>query len=419
MRSGLSFVHSHLAIRPGAIPGWVRSARIGWRHTIAAFGLSFGLQSAVAAPDPIRIGLLTVDSGSFAFMQAYFLDAAKLAVDNFNAEGGILGRKVELVVHSHAGTPASALAAATRMVQQEKVTLLTGFLSTPMAIALGPKMESLGAILLDSSTVSDDAISKSCQSHYFHLSNPDSQRMKALERLIKESGVKSWNMIAADYSMGHNARKQFETTIKEGGSQLKTVVFQPLGTTDFGSQINQLAASAVEGLVVAVPGSDAIILAKQQKQFGLFKQYKTVIGLGFTDDVGMAGQGDTTVGTYMVQGWHHELAGDRVARFVKQYRERYSRNPAYMDAETFSAYELLRLSIQKAGGTDVKKVRDALATIRGTTVLGDVYMRPDHQLMRPLVVGKIEPEGPGKGRVALIRQETAESTAPPQVLTCN
>ena len=419
MKSVLSFVHWHHITTRRGILGWLRSTRIGWRQAIAAFGLSVGLQSAVAAPDPIRIGLLTVDSGSFAFLQPYFLDAAKLAVDNFNADGGILGRKVELVVNSHAGTPASALAAATRMVQQEKVTLLTGFLTTPMAIALGPKMESLGAILLDSSTVSDDVISKSCQSHYFHLSNPDSQRIKALERLIKESGVKSWNMIAADYSMGHNARKQFESTIKEGGSQLKTVVFQPLGTTDFGSQINQLAASAGEGLVVAVPGSDAIILAKQQKQFGLFKQYKTVIGLGFTDDVGIAGQGDATVGTYMVQGWHHALAGDHVARFVKQYRERYNRNPAHLDAETFSAYELLRLSIQKAGGTDIKKVRDALATIRGTTVIGDVYMRPDHQLMRPLVVGKIEPEGPGKGRVALIRQETAESTAPPQVLTCN
>jgi branched-chain amino acid transport system substrate-binding protein len=388
-------------------------------RAITALGLALGLQSAVAAPDSIRIGLLTIDSGSFAFMQPYFLDAARLAVDSFNAEGGILGRKVELVVSSHAGTPASALAAATRMVQNEKVTLLTGFLSTPMASVLGPRMESLGAILLDSSTVSDDAITKTCQSHYFHLYTPDSQRMKALERLIRESGVKSWNMIGADYSMGHNARKQFEGTIKEGGGQLKTVVFQPLGTTDFGSQISQLATSAAEGLVVAVPGSDALIFAKQQRQFGLFKRYKTVVALGFTDDVGMPGQGDTTVGTYMAQGWHYELAGERVARFVQQYRERYKRNPTYMDAEAFSAYELLRLSIQRAGGADVRKVRDALATIRGTTVLGDVYMRADHQLMRPLVVGRIESAGPGLGRVALIRQETPESTAPPQLLTCN
>lgn len=95
MKSGLSFVHRHHTIKRRGILGWLRSARIAWSQAIAAFGLSLCLQSAVAAPEPIRIGLLTVDSGSFAFMQAYFLDAAKLAVDNFNADGGILGRKVE------------------------------------------------------------------------------------------------------------------------------------------------------------------------------------------------------------------------------------------------------------------------------------------------------------------------------------
>jgi branched-chain amino acid transport system substrate-binding protein len=197
------------------------------------------------------------------------------------------------------------------------------------------------------------------------------------------------------------------------------VLFQPLGTNDFGAQISQLAANSVDGLVVAVPGNDAIIFAKQQSQFGLFKQYKTVVSLAFTEDPGIAGQGDTTAGTYTVQGWHHDLPGERVARFAKQFRERYGRPPTYLDAETYSAYELIRLAMQKAGDIDVRKVRDALATVRGTTVIGDVHMRADHQLMRPVVIGRAESAGNGKGRIALIRQESAESTAPPQVLTCN
>jgi ABC-type branched-subunit amino acid transport system substrate-binding protein len=389
------------------------------RKLLAASAAMAALQASAWAADTIKVGVTSVDAGPFSFFMAHYTETAKVAVDALNAQGGALGRKYELVLQAHAGTPAAAVAAATRLVQQEGTSFLMGFNSSAMALAVGPKLAGLNAILIDASSTGDDQTGKSCQSNYFRTAGSDGMMMNVLRDVIKKSGGKTWNMIVPDYAMGHDFSKRFNGLIQEQGGTVQTTVFAQMGTNDFGSHITQLSAKPADGLAVIVTGSDGITFAKQQKQFGLFDKFKTVVSASFTNDIAIGAQGDTTVGTYSVQGYSPEMPGDKNAAFVKLFEARNKRPPSFIEADTYLSFEVLHAAIVKAGSTDVAAVRKALAGLKASTIVGDVEMRAaDHQLMRPMALVQVEKIGEGKAKLALRTIEPAAALVTPVSPEC-
>src|SRR5438105_15482359 len=91
----------------------------------------------------IKIGLLTIDNGPFATYTELIRQAATTGVEMLNAEGGALGRKFELVVQAHSGTPAAAVAAATKLAQQAGVTVIMGQTLSSHSLPLLPKLDAL------------------------------------------------------------------------------------------------------------------------------------------------------------------------------------------------------------------------------------------------------------------------------------
>jgi branched-chain amino acid transport system substrate-binding protein len=116
---------------------------------------------------PIKIGLLTIDSGPFASHASVMESGARTAVDILNAEGGALGRKFELVVQAHSGTPAAAVAAATKLAQQGGVSMFAGQTQSSHSLARVPKLEQLNVLEIDSYAQSNDLMTKTCAPNYF------------------------------------------------------------------------------------------------------------------------------------------------------------------------------------------------------------------------------------------------------------
>ncbi|MEO9228516.1 MAG: ABC transporter substrate-binding protein [Devosia sp.] len=389
------------------------------KHLIA-LALAFATHLSVSAAEPIKIGVLTVDSGPFSFLQSHYIDPAKLAVEEINKNGGLLGRPVELVMQSHAGTPATALAAVARLTQQEKVQFVTGFLTTGMSMAVAPRIESMNALLLDGSASGDDLTTKTCFSNYFRSMGTDSMVMNVLRPLIQKSGAKTWSVIASDFATGHTYASKFEKIVEDSGGSIQTKVFAPLGTADFGSQVAQLAAKPADGLAVFVMGSDGITLAKQQQQFGLFKRFKTVVSSHFTNEISLPAQGDSTVGVFDAQTYSPEFPAALNTAFVGEYRKRFNRPPSYVEAETYQVFELFRAAVLKAQSADVQAVRRAMSGLKTATIFGDVEMRAaDHQLVRPMALLQIEASGAGKGAPVLRNIVAAADVTPAPVLNCN
>ncbi|MCC6246601.1 MAG: ABC transporter substrate-binding protein [Rubrivivax sp.] len=384
---------------------------------VAALSLSASLAWAQHG-GPIKVGLMLVDSGPFAFHAAIMEDGARAAVDMINADGGAAGRKLELVVQKHSGTPATMLAAATRLAQQEGVSLLMGQTTSAMSLALAPKLESLNVIFIDHYAQSNDLMTKSCAPNYFRVNTPDAVTTRMMQDYVKSIGAKSWNLISVDYAAGQSFSKAFQELVKGQGGAVQQNLFAPSGTTDFGSHISQLSKPA-DALVVTLFMSDGTNFAKQSRQFGLFDKYKHVIGNGFATDFQLEAHGDNVLGVVNSLSWTPELPGARNEKYVRDFVVKVKRRPFYTDADEMVALEVFRAGVVKAKSAEPAKVRKALEGLKIDTIFGNVEMRAaDHHLIRQHGMAQVVKSPGGKNTFQMKVVKSGAEIYPPPSPEC-
>jgi branched-chain amino acid transport system substrate-binding protein len=244
--------------------------------------------------------------------------------------------------------------------------------------------------------------------------------MGAFREFLKGQGVKKWDIIAVDYAAGRDSAEKFKTLITSQGGTIGKTLFAPSGTPDFGAKISELGAEPADGLFVTIFGSDAINLAKQQQQFGLFKKYKMVLGNSFVIPQTLPAQGDTVLGVYQNIGFVAGFPGAQAEAFVKAYKEKYNGEiPPYTGADQYAAIQLIVAAIKKANSTDVDAVRTALSGLKADTVLGDVEMRAgDHQAIRQMAISQIAAGPDGKPAYQIKKIEPGPDIIPPVDPAC-
>jgi branched-chain amino acid transport system substrate-binding protein len=367
-------------------------------------GLSLGVALAMLAPgtalaeDAIKIGALLIDSGPLAGLKESQTKAINLAIEQINAAGGAAGRKLEPVFVTYAGTPDTAVDGATRAVQKDGALFLTGMDTSAVSPALSAKLASLNVLMVEVFAQADTMTGKGCNPNYFRANVNDTMLMNAVGDFLKDKPVKSWDIIAVDYSSGRDAAAKFQALVKAQGGTIGKVLFAPFGTADFGAKISELGANPSEGLYVTIFGSDAINLAKQQAQFGLFGKYKMVIGNSFVIPQVLPAMGEGALGVYQTLGFVPGEPGAQAEAFVKAYKEKYNGElPAYTAADQYAAIQLMAAAISKANSTDVAAVRAAMAGLKADTVLGAAEVRAaDHQTARPILMNEIVKGPDGK-----------------------
>jgi len=389
------------------------------RRRFAASLLALSAPLACAqGTGPIKIGLLLIDSGPFASHASVMESGARTAVDILNAEGGALGRKFELVVQAHSGTPAAAVAAATKLAQQGGVSMVTGQTQSSHSLALVPKLEQLNVLEIDTYAQSNDLMSKTCSPNYFRVNTPDAVTTRMMQEYVKQSGAKTWNLISMDYAAGQSFSKAFTELVTSQGGTVQQNLFSPQGTTDFGSYISQLSKPA-DALVVTLFMSDGQSFAKQAKQFGLFDKYKTVIGNGFATDFQLDTHGDNVLGVVNSLSWTPELPGARNAQYVKEFVVRAKRRPFYTDADLMAGMEVFRAGVVKAKSTEPAQVRKALEGLKIQTIFGEVEMRAaDHQLIRQHGMAQVVKSPGGKNTFVMRVVKPGPEIYPPPSPDC-
>jgi len=366
-------------------------------------GLALGAAALLAATcaradDTIKIGALLIDSGPLAGLKDSQVKAINLAIEQINAAGGAAGKKLEADFITYPGTPDTAVDGATRAVQKDGALFLTGMDTSAVSPALSAKLGALNALMVEVYAQADGLTGKGCNANFFRANVNDSMIMNAVGEFLKDKPIKKWDVIAVDYASGRDAAAKFQALVKAQGGTIGKVLYAPSGTADFGAKISELGADPADGLYVTIFGSDAINLAKQQAQFGLFAKYKMIIGNSFIIPQVLPAMGDTVTGVYQTLGFVPGEAGAQAEAFVKSYKEKYDGQlPAYTSADQYAAIQLMAAAINKAGSTDVAAVRTALSGLSTDTVLGPVKVRAeDHQTARPILMNQIVEKADGK-----------------------
>lgn len=390
------------------------------RRSFGASALALATPLAFAqGSGPIKVGLLLIDSGPFATHAGLIESGARTAVDLLNGEGGALGRKFELVIQSHSGTPAAAVAAATKLAQQGGVSVILGQTLSSHSLALVPRLEALNVLQIDHYAQSNDLMTKSCAPNYFRVNTPDALTTRMMQEYVKSTGAKSWNLISMDYAAGQSFAKGFSDLVGGMGGAVQQSLFSPQGTADFGSYISQLGKPA-DALVVTLFMSDGQSFAKQAKQFGLFDKYKTVIGNGFATDFQLDAHGDNVLGVVNSLSWTPELAGDRNAWYVKEFVIRNKRRPFYTDADVMAALEVFRAGVIKAKSTEPAAVRKALEGLKTDMIFGKgIEMRAaDHHLIRQHGMAQVVKGSGGKNSFQMKVIKSGPEVFPPASPEC-
>ena len=350
------------------------------------------------ADDTIKIGVLLIDSGPLAGLKETQVKAADLAIEQANAAGGAAGKKLEAVFITYPGTPDTAVDGATRAVQKDGAMFITGMDTSSVSPALQAKLPELGALMLEVMANADGLTGKGCSPNYFRVNANDSMIMGTFREFLKDKIVKKWDIIAVDYAAGRDSAAKFKALVTSQGGTIGKTVFVPSGTPDFGAKISELGAEPADGLFVTIFGSDAINLAKQQQQFGLFSKYKMVLGNSFVIPQTLPAQGSAVLGVYQTIGFLAGFPGAETEAFVKAYKEKYNGElPPYTGADQYAAIQLITAAVRKANSTDVNAVRTALSGLKADTALGDVEVRAgDHQVVRRMAISHILPGPDGK-----------------------
>jgi len=373
------------------------------------------------AEDTIKIGVLLIDSGPLAGLKESQTKAVNLAIEQVNAAGGAAGKKFEADFITYPGTPDTAVDGATRAVQKDGALFLTGMDTSAVSPAISAKLSALNALMIEVYAQADGLTGKACAPNYFRANVNDSMLMNAAGQFLKANPtVKKWDIIAVDYSSGRDAAQKFQALVKAQGGSIGNVLFAPFGTADFGAKISELGADPAEGLYVTIFGSDAINLAKQQAQFGLFHKYKLVLGNSFVIPQVLPAMGDAALGVYQTLGFVPGEAGAGAEAFVKAYKEKYNGElPAYTAADQYAAIQLMAAAVNKANSTDVAAVRGALAGLKAETVLGAVSVRAeDHQTARPILMNLIVKNADGKPVYEIKQVFPGDSLLPPVDPAC-
>lgn len=356
-------------------------------RVLTAFGVAVTLvlaSSYAQAAETIKIGAIYIMSGAFATYGEFARDGIQLAIDEINAGGGVLGRKLEFKIEDSTGKADVGIQAARKLVFQDKVDVLLGIDSSGVANAVAPTIPELKRPLLITHAATPDVTGKLCNKWVFRDSVNINQNVKAAALIAKEVGGKRWTTVGPNYAFGHQSWEFFQKYLKElkPDAEFLEPAFPKFGAEDFTPFINTVIAAKPDGVMISLWGGDLVNFVRQANNLGFFKQnFKVLMTLGAATEV-LSALGDQMpeglwVGT---RYWFGAKDTPVNNKFVKAYKDRFGKYPSYNAQNAYAGVYVYKAAIEKAKSADPAKIAAAMENLTVDAPTGTFTIRAeDHQ----------------------------------------
>jgi len=364
--------------------------------SLTATGVPFIVRRAIAKDGVIKYGTMHPLTGAYSALGADQVNATRLAVDEWNAKGGVLGRKIEWVSRDDQLNGAVALRRTKELVEEEKCDFIGGTLSGAISLAINEfacknKVPYLAYCQSDMVLGSDQ-----CKYGFAFMVIPYSAALATSKYAFERLG-KRWFSITADYRWGQSLLEGWIWQSQQMGAQFLGNVYAPLGATDFSTYFTKIVAAKPDVLVMNNLGADQTAALKQASELGLTKKMKIVCtktALSTLKEVGPAYDENVMGGMSFYWG-----LGDKYAtakKFMDAYMKKFGQ-PVEQDGECgYVATNVLFMAMQKANTTtDKDKIIAAMEGLKYQLTKGPEYIRAcDHQRVQSYVLVR------GKGKEA-------------------
>src|SRR5712691_8332132 len=277
------------------------------------------------AKDPIRIGFPLPLTGPFGALAADMQRGGQLAVDELNAKGGVLGRRVECLFRDDQLKPAVGAQRTKELIENDKVQFVVGGLAAHVQMAINEQTKK-SKVLFISVSQSDEISAKPDTSPLtFHEALNPTITSRAVGTWIAQNLGKKWWIIYADYAWGkQNNAVPTETLAKQGGTLLGSTPY-PLGSAEFTAHLPKIQAAKPEVLVTVTPGADNIAFLKQAVSYGMKKDMRIAQPLHWLPQLKEGGTelyADIYGGTNFY--WELQDSIPQVKRYVEAFQKKFN-----------------------------------------------------------------------------------------------
>jgi branched-chain amino acid transport system substrate-binding protein len=337
---------------------------------------AMSLAATASAQETIKIGVTQPLTGAFAASGNYVVQGARIAEEQINTAGGVLGKKIQLIVEDNKSNPTEAVATAEKLIVRDKVPVLIGAWSSTLTLAVMPKLEEYKVPMLVE-TSSSGKITTSGNPYVFRISPTSEMEARAFIPLVKKLGIKKADFLATNNDFGLGASKEFSAMAKKEGVQIGTMEVMDPKATDFSAQLAKIKASGGDTLFVTTAVEQITLILKQAKDQQVKARIITTGGSNSPDQL-IQQAGDAANGSYHLvffTPWFPEAVknSDIAIRFVALWNVKGHHVGGL--TEGFRGWDGLHTivaAIKAAGKAEPEAIRKALWDVKVKGINGDI-----------------------------------------------
>ena len=335
-----------------------------------------------AAAADTKVGMITTLSGGGAGLGIDVRDGFMLAIEQSGRND------IDVVIEDDQRKPDIAVQIADKMLQSEKVDILTGIIWSNLAMAVVPSVTAQGKIYLSPNAGPSLLAGAGCHPNYFNVAWQNDSLHNGGGAYAQSEGYKNVFIMAPNYPAGIDALNGFKA-LYEGN--VASEVYTKLGQTDYASEIAQIRASGADAVYFFLPGGMGISFLKQYSGSGVDIP---VIGPAFSFDQGiLQAVGAAALGVRNTSQWNKDIDTPTNQAFVSSFLKLYDRLPSLYASQGFDTANLLLSALDKANTSDSKEFLSALKEANFTSVRGDFKFGPNNHPIHDVYIREVVKEG--------------------------
>ncbi|MDJ0638393.1 MAG: ABC transporter substrate-binding protein [Paracoccaceae bacterium] len=337
---------------------------------------------ATAAAAEVKIGMITTLSGGGAGLGIDVRDGFMLAMEQSGRDD------ITVVIEDDQRKPDIAVQLSDKMIQSERVDIMTGIIWSNLAMAVVPAATAQGVFYLSPNAGPSALAGKGCHPNYFNVAWQNDNLHEAAGSYAKGAGYTNSFILAPNYPAGVDALTGYKRFY---GGDLAGEVFTKLGQTDYAAEIAQIRASGADSVFFFLPGGMGISFLKQYADSGIDLP---VVGPAFSFDQGiLQAVGGAALGVVNTSQWNKDIDNPTNAAFVETFEAKYGRLPSLYASQGFDTANLILSALETADPSDADAFRDALRAANFDSTRGDFAFGPNHHPIQTIYAREVIQEG--------------------------
>jgi branched-chain amino acid transport system substrate-binding protein len=384
--------------------------------TISTLAAAAGLAAAgpALAQQPIRIGVVTPLSGTYAGIGQQVKWGLELAAKEINAGGGVMGRKLELLYEDEEANPSVATQKAEKLLQVSKVDFITGTVNSGATLAVGQLAERNDRLIATTVSFSDAITGDKCSPNVFRVNAKAGMQSAALAAwLVREKPNANVFYLGPDYEMGRSTVAAFKSAAEAKGAKSVGEVFAPLDNKDYSPFFGQIRAARPAVLYTSVAGNDTVRFFSQMSEYGVNRNLTVVGASGTVTSQNLPAIGKAAEGFVTGVGYSPLIDSAENRKFVADFQALNKSMPDLYGADSYGVLFFYKAAVEKARSTETDKVRTAMRDLEWSTPQGKKKMRAgDHQAIQDMYAVRVT-----DGKFTIIDKVPGEQAIGPDTCT--